>query len=59
MIDSKTKPHEADPISQKDIEEQEYRLNVFLDIVSEADLLLMKKLMKQKNENNEKKELAA
>ena len=33
---------------QKELEEQGYRLRLFLEIISEADLLLLKKLVKQK-----------
>jgi len=59
LIDSKTEQPETNHISQKEQEERDYRLNMFLEIVSEADLLLMKKLMKEKNKNLEKEELAA
>lgn len=34
-----------------ELEEQEYRLRLFLEIISEADLLLLKKLVKQREEN--------
>ena len=36
--------------TQKEIEEQSYRLNVFLEIISEADLLLLKRLVKDRKE---------
>ena len=35
---------------KKELEEQAYRLRVFLEIVAEADMLLLKKLMKERQE---------
>jgi len=36
--------------SEKELEEQAYRLRVFLEIVAEADMLLLKKLLKEREE---------
>ena len=36
--------------TQQELEEQSYRLNVFLEIISEADLLLLKRLVKDRKE---------
>jgi len=47
---SKTSQPETRRSRQKELEEQAYRLKLFLEIISEADLLLLKKLVKQKRE---------
>jgi hypothetical protein len=36
--------------TEKELEEQAYRLRVFLEIVAEADMLLLKKLLKERKE---------
>lgn len=36
--------------TQKELEEQSYRLNIFLEIISEADLLLLKRLIQDRKE---------
>lgn len=45
-----TNHHGTGGDQQKELEEQGYRLRLFLEIISEADLLLLKKLVKQKGE---------
>lgn len=44
--------------TQKELDEQSYRLNVFLEIISEADLLLLKRLIQDRKEKKLEKEEA-
>ena len=39
---------ERTDLTQQEIDEQSYRLRVFVEIISEADLLLLKRLMKSR-----------
>lgn len=39
-------------LTQQEIDEQSFRLRVFVEIVSEADLLLLKRLVKSSEERN-------
>lgn len=55
MTHSKNKLPKINQFPQKEIEEQECRLRIFLEIVSEADLLLLKKLMQHKENNGLKR----
>ena len=52
---NRSKPREW---TQKELEEQSYRLNIFLEIISEADLLLLKRLVKDRKEKNKEEEKA-
>ena len=50
------KPREWTP---KELEEQSWRLNIFLEIISEADLLLLKRLIQDRKENEIEERKAA
>ena len=41
---------ESTDLTQREIDEQSYRLRVFVEIVSEADLKLLKRLVKSRDE---------
>ena len=41
---------ERTDLTQQEIDEQSYRLRVFVEIVSEADLILLKRLVKSRDE---------
>ena len=41
---------ESTDLTQREIDEQSYRLRVFVEIVSEADLILLKRLVKSRDE---------
>jgi len=43
---------EPTDLSQREIDEQSYRLRVFVEIISAADLLLLKRLVKSSEERN-------
>lgn len=40
-------------LTQREIDEQSYRLRVFVEIISEADALLLRRLVKSGAERNE------
>lgn len=44
--------------TQKELDEQSYRLNVFLEIISEADLLLLKRIIQDRKEQKLEKKAA-
>ena len=41
---------ERTDLTQQEIDEQSYRLRVFVEIISEADLMLLKRLVKNRDE---------
>ena len=41
---------ERTDLTQQEINEQSYRLRVFVEIISEADLMLLKRLVKSRDE---------
>ena len=41
---------ERTDLTQQEIDEQSYRLRVFVEIISEADLILLKRLVKSRDE---------
>ena len=41
---------ERTDLTQQEIDEQSYRLRVFVEIISEADLMLLKRLVKSRDE---------
>ena len=45
--------------TQKELEEQSWRLNIFLEIICEADLLLLKRLIQDQKENETEERKAA
>ncbi len=44
---------EPTDLTQREIDEQSYRLRVFVEIISEADALLLRRLVKSGAERNE------
>jgi len=41
---------ERTDLTQQEIDEQSYRLRVFVEIISEADVMLLKRLVKSRDE---------
>ena len=41
---------ERTDLTQQEIDKQSYRLRVFVEIISEADLMLLKRLVKSRDE---------
>ena len=46
---------ERTDLTQQEIDEQSYRLRVFVEIISEADLMLLKRLVKSRDERIDSK----
>ena len=42
--------------TEKELDEERYRLKVFLEIVAEADMLLLKKLLRERKERKDDEE---